>query len=68
MHIPHLRSVEYRRSRLSRNRRTVNHVYGGVLAFPGFYGERIIRVFLVEEQKIMKKVLKIQKAKKKTAS
>ncbi|KAJ6946275.1 hypothetical protein NC651_001128 [Populus alba x Populus x berolinensis] len=30
--------------------------------------ERIIRAFLVEEQKIVKKVLKIQKAKEKQAS
>ncbi|KAK9268333.1 hypothetical protein L1049_000603 [Liquidambar formosana] len=30
--------------------------------------ERIIRAFLVEEQKIVKKVLKIQKAKEKLAS
>lgn len=29
---------------------------------------RIIRAFLVEEQKIVKKVLKIQKAKEKVAS
>uniref|UniRef100_A0A0D9X883 60S ribosomal protein L34 n=1 Tax=Leersia perrieri TaxID=77586 RepID=A0A0D9X883_9ORYZ len=30
--------------------------------------ERIIRAFLVEEQKIVKKVLKIQKTKDKTAA
>lgn len=33
-----------------------------------FGGDRIIRAFLVEEQKIVKKVLKIQKAKEKLAS
>ncbi|KAI3516449.1 hypothetical protein L1887_15365 [Cichorium endivia] len=65
--IPHLRPTEYKRSRLSRNRRTVNRAYGGVLS-AGAVRERIIRAFLVEEQKIVKKVLKIQKAKEKTAS
>ncbi|KAJ0727040.1 putative ribosomal protein L34Ae [Helianthus annuus] len=67
MQIPHLRPAEYKRSRLSRNRRTVNRAYGGVLS-AGAVRERIIRAFLVEEQKIVKKVLKIQKAKEKTAS
>ncbi|KAK4785176.1 hypothetical protein SAY86_001865 [Trapa natans] len=65
--IPHLRPAEYKRSRLSRNRRTVNRAYGGVLS-GGAVRERIIRAFLVEEQKIVKKVLKIQKAKEKLAS
>ncbi|KAM7473852.1 hypothetical protein LguiB_021095 [Lonicera macranthoides] len=65
--IPHLRPAEYKRSRLSRNRRTVNRAYGGVLS-GGVVRERIIRAFLVEEQKIVKKVLKIQKAKEKTAA
>jgi len=96
LQIPHLRPAEYKRSRLSRNRRTVNRAYGGVLSgsavrerychddilFPAFYEVmetvlsgfgmfflcRIIRAFLVEEQKIVKKVLKIQKAKEKQAS
>ncbi|KAJ6860741.1 60S ribosomal protein L34 [Populus alba x Populus x berolinensis] len=65
--IPHLRPAEYKRSRLSRNRRTVNRAYGGVLSGSAVR-ERIIRAFLVEEQKIVKKVLKIQKAKEKQAS
>nr|ACG48648.1 60S ribosomal protein L34 [Zea mays] len=64
--IPHLRPAEYKRSRLSRNRRTVNRPYGGVLSGIAVR-ERIIRAFLVEEQKIVKKVLKIQKTKDKTA-
>ncbi|WVZ25925.1 hypothetical protein V8G54_004469 [Vigna mungo] len=64
--IPHLRPTEYKRSRLSRNRRTVNRAYGGVLSGSAVR-ERIIRAFLVEEQKIVKKVLKIQKAKEKQA-
>ncbi|KAJ6869359.1 60S ribosomal protein L34 [Populus alba x Populus x berolinensis] len=65
--IPHLRPAEYKRSRLSRNRRTVNRAYGGVLSGSAVR-ERIIRAFLVEEQKIVKKVLKIQKSKEKQAS
>ncbi|XWS23193.1 hypothetical protein CRYUN_Cryun29cG0100100 [Craigia yunnanensis] len=65
--IPHLRPSEYKRSRLPRNRRTVNRAYGGVLSGSAV-SERIIRAFLVEEQKIVKKVLKIQKAKEKQAS
>ena len=65
--IPHLRPTEYKRSRLPRNRRTVNRAYGGVLS-GGAVRERIIRAFLVEEQKIVKKVLKIQKAKEKVSS
>ena len=32
MQIPHLRPAEYKRSRLPRNRRTVNRPYGGVLS------------------------------------
>ncbi|CAH9116071.1 unnamed protein product [Cuscuta epithymum] len=65
--IPHLRPAEYKRSRLSRNRRTVNRAYGGVLSGSAVR-ERIIRAFLVEEQKIVKKVRKIQKIKEKQAA
>ncbi|KAG4980489.1 hypothetical protein JHK82_033729 [Glycine max] len=64
--IPHLRPTEYKRLRLPRNRRTVNRAYGGVLS-GSVVRERIIRAFLVEEKKIVKKVLKIQKAKEKQA-
>ena len=99
LQIPHLRPTEYKRSRLPRNRRTVNCPYGDVLA-GGAVRERFaptslcivfyflhhysvpflmrtscafsllrnIRVFLVEEHKIVKKVLKIQKAKEKQSS
>ena len=65
--IPRLRPAEYKRSRLQRNRRTVHRAYGGVLSGDAVR-ERIIRAFLVEEQKIVKKVLKIQKAKEKQAA
>ncbi|KAL9253082.1 Large ribosomal subunit protein eL34-like protein [Drosera capensis] len=67
MMIPHLRPAEYQRSRLPRNRRTVNRPYGGVLSGSAVR-ERIIRAFLIEEQKIVKKVLKLQKAKEKQTS
>uniref|UniRef100_M4EW82 60S ribosomal protein L34 n=1 Tax=Brassica campestris TaxID=3711 RepID=M4EW82_BRACM len=52
--IPHLRPTEYIRSRLSRNQRTVKHAYGGALSRVACR-QRIVRAFLVEEQKIVKK-------------
>lgn len=45
----------------------MNRAYGGVLSGSAVR-ERIIRAFLVEEQKIVKKVLKLQKAKEKVVS
>ncbi|MCD7472239.1 60S ribosomal protein L34 [Datura stramonium] len=65
--IPHLRPVEYKRSRLPRNSRTVNRAYGGMLSGSAVR-ERIIWAFLVEKQKIVKKILKIQKVMEKLAS
>ncbi|KAG7563959.1 Ribosomal protein L34Ae [Arabidopsis suecica] len=59
---PHLRPAEYKRSRLARNERTVNRAYGGVLSGVALR-ERIVMAFLVEEQKIVKKVLKASKGK-----
>ncbi|KAH0899730.1 hypothetical protein HID58_049298 [Brassica napus] len=64
LRIPHLRLIEYKRSRFSRNRRTVNRAYGSALSG---VADWIVRAFLVEEQKIVKKVLKLQKSKEKTA-
>jgi len=32
LQIPHLRLAEYKRSRLPRNRRSINRAYGGVFA------------------------------------
>lgn len=55
--MPHLRPTAYKR--LAKNKKTVNRAYGGVLS-AGAVRERIIRAFLVEEQKIVKKVLKTQ--------
>ena len=53
-------------SRISKSKKTVHRAYGGHLSH-AVVRERIIRAFLVEEQKIVKKVLKLQKAKEKAA-
>jgi len=50
LQIPHLRPAEYKRSRLSRNRRTVNRAYGGVLSGSAVrerYATLIIYCFVV---------------------
>eukprot|EP00894_Picocystis_sp_ML_P003314 jgi/Pico_ML_1/53831/g4306.t1 len=60
--IPHLRPTEYSNKRLSKKNKTVNRAYGGTLSHK-VVRERIIRAFLVEEQKIVKKVLKLQQGK-----
>lgn len=44
--------------KFSRRVKTVNRAYGGHLA-ASVVRERIVRAFLVEEQKIVKKVLKL---------
>ncbi|XP_034250228.1 60S ribosomal protein L34-like [Thrips palmi] len=49
------------RSRMSRGLLTVKRPYGGVLCHK-CVKERIVRAFLIEEQKIVVKVLKAQKA------
>ncbi len=54
-------------SQISKKNKTVHRAYGGHLA-AGVVKERIIRAFLVEEQKIVKKVLKLQKAKEQAAA
>mmetsp|Transcript_7815 Transcript_7815/g.14035 ORF Transcript_7815/g.14035 Transcript_7815/m.14035 type:complete len:115 (-) Transcript_7815:94-438(-) len=48
---------------LSKKNKTINRIYGGHLAHD-VVRDRIVRAFLIEEQKIVKKVLKLQKAKK----
>ncbi|XP_057952362.1 large ribosomal subunit protein eL34-like [Malania oleifera] len=58
--IPHSRPTEYKRPRLSRNCRTVNRAYGGVLS-GGAARERIIRDFFMRSKKLLKKLFKIQK-------
>ncbi|CAH9104315.1 unnamed protein product [Cuscuta epithymum] len=56
-----------KRSRLSESRRNVNRAYGGVLS-GSVVREIIIRAFVVEEEKIVKKVLRIQKTKENQAA
>ena len=46
-----------------RREKTVNRAYGGCLAHD-VVRDRIVRAFLVEEQKIVKKVLKLNQVKK----
>ncbi|CAK9817522.1 60S ribosomal protein L34 [Anthophora quadrimaculata] len=47
------------RSRMCRRKKTVKRVYGGVLCHK-CVKERIVRAFLIEEQKIVVKVMKAQ--------
>jgi large subunit ribosomal protein L34e len=47
---------------MSKKNKTVHRAYGGHLSH-GVVRERVVRAFLVEEQKIVKKVLKLQAAK-----
>ncbi|KAK3924177.1 60S ribosomal protein L34 [Frankliniella fusca] len=53
------------RSRMPKRLKTVRRAYGGVLCHK-CVKERIVRAFLIEEQKIVVKVLKAQKAAVKT--
>merc|ERR1711916_199586 len=57
--IPHLRPKEYRS--ISKRQKSVNRSYGGVICGK-CVRKRIIRSFLLEEQKIVKRVLKNQAA------
>ena len=57
--IPALRPVEY--SRISKRQKIVSRAYGGSRC-ASCVRERIVRAFLIEEQKIVKKVLKQQAA------
>ncbi|KAI5063460.1 hypothetical protein GOP47_0022007 [Adiantum capillus-veneris] len=65
--IPLLRPAEYQNTRLSKRKKTVNRAFGGALSGIAVR-ERIIWAFVVEEQKIVKKVLKIQKSKEKQSA
>jgi len=60
--IPHLRSMQ--RKGAPHRKLTVSRAYGGVLTHD-LVRERIIRAFLIEEQKIVKKVLYERLQKKK---
>merc|ERR1711865_579995 len=58
--IPCLRPKQY--TQLPTHKKTVHRAYGGVYC-AGCVRTRVMRAFLVEEQKIVKKVLKLQQAK-----
>lgn len=60
--IPALRPREY--SQISKPKKTVQRAYGGSRC-GSCVRDRIVRAFLIEEQKIVKKVLKEQEGKKK---
>ncbi|KAL0484278.1 ribosomal protein L34 [Acrasis kona] len=51
-----------RKATVSASAKKVSRPYGGVLSFD-LVRERIIRAFLIEEQKIVKRVLKMKKVK-----
>lgn len=55
------------RSRMSKRLKTVARTYGGVLCHK-CVRERIVRAFLIEEQKIVVKVLKAQQASQKAVA
>ncbi|KAI3634330.1 hypothetical protein MIR68_003085 [Amoeboaphelidium protococcarum] len=59
--IPALRPREY--SQISKRQKNVTRAYGGSRC-ADCVKQRILRAFLIEEQKIVKKVLKAQKIKK----
>ena len=61
--IPRQSQNSYSNKHMAKNKKSVTRSYGGVLS-GGAVRERIVRAFLVEEQKIVKKVLKLQAAKK----
>ncbi|KAF8055119.1 RPL34 [Scenedesmus sp. PABB004] len=63
--LPQRRPSETSAKRLAKRHKTVNRIYGGCLSH-AVVRERIIRAFLIEEQKIVKKVLKLQKAKERS--
>ena len=62
--IPALRPREY--ARLSKRQKTVTRAYGGSRC-GSCVRSRIVRAFLIEEQKIVKKVLKAQQQKAQAA-
>lgn len=53
-----LRPSEYSNKRMSKRQKSVNRIYGGCLSHK-VVRERIMRAFLVEEQKIVKKVCSV---------
>ena len=61
LQIPALRPREY--AKISRPKKTVQRAYGGSRC-SNCVKDRVVRAFLIEEQKIVKKVLKESQAKK----
>ena len=61
LQIPALRPREY--AKISRPKKTVQRAYGGSRC-SNCVKDRVVRAFLIEEQKIVKKVLKENQAKK----
>lgn len=55
LQVPRLRPAQYSSARLSKSKKTVHRAYGGVLS-GGAVRDRVVRAFLVDEQKIVKKV------------
>ena len=53
--LPAVRAREASNKRMSKKNKTVHRVYGGCLSH-AVVKERIVRAFLIEEQKIVKKV------------
>jgi large subunit ribosomal protein L34e len=53
--LPQRRPSEVSAKRLAKRHKTVNRIYGGHLSH-AVVRERIVRAFLIEEQKIVKKV------------
>ncbi|EEH55565.1 uncharacterized protein MICPUCDRAFT_9155, partial [Micromonas pusilla CCMP1545] len=54
--IPRVAKQKYSNKHMAKNKKSVSRAYGGVLS-GGAVRERVVRAFLVEEQKIVKKVL-----------
>merc|ERR1712146_621323 len=61
--LPAVRSSKLSQKVLSKKNKTVHRAYGGHLAHD-VVRKRIVRAFLIEEQKIVKKVMKLQQGKK----
>eukprot|EP00891_Asterochloris_glomerata_P000522 jgi/Astpho2/522/e_gw1.00011.184.1_t len=59
-----IRPSNLTRKKLTKRHKSVNRIYGGCLDHK-VVRERIVRAFLIEEQKIVKRVLKLQQRKAK---
>merc|ERR1712159_582595 len=52
--VPRCATQKYSRKHMAKNKKSVSRAYGGVMS-AGAVRERIVRAFLVEEQKIVRK-------------